>query len=81
MTEAATKTSPKRATNISLSLDVYEDARQLGLNLSQTCDRLLREAIRQEKARRWAIEHADFIDAYNRVTEAEGLPLEQWRSF
>lgn len=81
MVEALVKPAPKRATNISLSMDVYEDAKQLGINLSQTCDQLLREVIRGEKARRWATEHADFIKAYNRVSEAEGLPLDQWRSF
>ncbi|SAH97074.1 Post-segregation antitoxin (ccd killing mechanism protein) encoded by the F plasmid [Bordetella ansorpii] len=81
MVETSTKTAPKRATNISLSLDVYESARELGMNISQLCDQLLREAIRVERARRWADEHADFIDAYNRLTEAEGLPLDQWRSF
>lgn len=72
---------PKRPTNISLSSDVYDEARRLGINLSQTCDQLLRDVIRQEKAKRWASENAEFIEAYNRVSQAEGLPLDQWRSF
>jgi len=75
------KSVPKRATNITLSLDVYNDVKTLGINLSQTCEQFLREAIRIEKERRWAVEHADFIAAYNQTVEAEGLPLEQWRSF
>lgn len=72
---------PKRATNISLPLDVYNDAKSLGINLSQTCEHFLREAIQAEKARNWAEQHAGFIDAYNATIEAEGLPLAQWRSF
>ncbi|MDR3482257.1 MAG: type II toxin-antitoxin system CcdA family antitoxin [Burkholderiaceae bacterium] len=75
------KTAPKKATNITLALDVYNDAKALGINLSQTCERLLRETIRAEQERRWASEHADFIRAYNQTVEQEGLPLEQWRSF
>lgn len=72
---------PKKATNISLSLDVYNEAKLLGINLSQTCERFLREAIRAEKERRWAQDHAEFIAAYNQTVEAEGLALEQWRTF
>lgn len=75
------KAAPKRATNITLSLDVYNAAKSLGINLSQTCERLLREAIRTEQERRWAHENADFIRAYNQTVEQEGLPLEQWRNF
>ncbi|ARP93967.1 type II toxin-antitoxin system CcdA family antitoxin [Bordetella genomosp. 13] len=81
MIDAPAKAAPKRATNISLSVDVYEDAKALGINLSQTCDQLLRELIRKQKAQRWAQENAEFIDAYNRLSESEGLPLDQWRSF
>ncbi len=78
---ALVKNTPKRATNISLSLDVYNEAKALGINLSQTCERLLGEAIQAEKARRWGEEHSDFIKAYNQSVESEGLPLGQWRSF
>ncbi len=55
---AIRKPAPKRPTNISLSPDVYDDAKRLGINLSQVCDRLLRDVIRQEKAQRWAAENA-----------------------
>ncbi|NYT45853.1 type II toxin-antitoxin system CcdA family antitoxin [Alcaligenaceae bacterium] len=73
--------SRKRATNITLSVDVYEDAKALGINLSQTCDRLLREAINAEKANSWAVEHRDFVSAYNDSVEKDGLALSQWRTF
>ncbi len=81
MRQQPVKTALKKATNITLALDVYNDAKALGINLSQTCERLLRETIRAERERRWASEHADFIRAYNQTVEQEGLPLEQWRSF
>lgn len=77
----AKKPGHKRSANISLSPDVYDGAKRLGINLSQTCDRLLRQVIRDEEARRWSADNAAFIDAYNKVSEAEGLPLDHWRSF
>lgn len=75
------KAHPKRATNISLSVDVYKEAKLLGINLSQTCEHFLREAILAEKGRQWGVEHADFVSAYNQTVEEERLPLDQWRSF
>jgi antitoxin CcdA len=71
----------KRATNLSLSTDVLEAAKELGINISQVCDNYLRELVRREQAQKWREEHADFIAAYNATVEAEGLPLDEWRSF
>lgn len=71
----------KRATNLSLSVDVLDAAKALELNISQVCDTYLRERVAQEQRRRWRSEHADFIAAYNATLETEGLPLDQWRTF
>ena len=71
----------KRATNLTLSTDVLEAARRLNMNLSQICDAYLREVVREELERSWREEHADFIAAYNACIDAEGLPLNEWKSF
>ena len=71
----------KRATNLTLSTDVLEAARRLNMNLSQICDAYLRELVREELERSWREEHADFIAAYNACIDAEGLPLNEWKSF
>jgi antitoxin CcdA len=71
----------KRATNLSLSADVLDAAKMLKINVSQVCDSHLREVVRRELERRWREEHADFIAAYNATIEAEGLPLDEWRTF
>lgn len=73
--------SGKRATNLSLSTDVLDAARQLHINVSQVCDSHLREVVRREQERQWREDHADFIAAYNATLDAEGLPLDEWRSF
>lgn len=76
-----TARSLKRATNLSLSIEVLEAAKALDLNLSQICDSFLRDYVRQEQERRWQSEHADFVAAYNATIEAEGLPLANWKTF
>jgi len=71
----------RRATNLSLSADVLDAAKALQINLSQVCDSYLREWVQREQERRWREEHAAFMAAYNATIEAEGLPLDAWRSF
>jgi antitoxin CcdA len=71
----------RRATNLSLSADVLEAAKALHINISQTCDAHLRKVVKEERERRWREEYADFIAAYNEELAAEGLPLDEWRTF
>ncbi|MDT4290174.1 type II toxin-antitoxin system CcdA family antitoxin [Methylomonas sp. MO1] len=78
---AATNSASKKATNITLSADVLAEAKALNINISQACDRHLRELVRGERERRWQQEHAEFIAAYNQTIEQDGLPLDEWRSF
>lgn len=82
-TKRSSRTRPlaKRATNLSLSVDVLDAAKSLQINVSQLCDNYLREVVRREQERRWREEHADFITAYNATIETEGLPLDEWRTF
>ena len=70
----------KRATNLSLSSDVLEAAKDLQINISQVCDDYLRGLVRLEQERKWRADHADFIAAYNATVEDEGLPLDEWKS-
>ena len=71
----------KRSIKLSLSTGVLEAARLLDINISQVCDKHLREVVRLEQERKWREEHAGFISAYNATVGAEGLPLEEWKSF
>lgn len=75
------RTRGKRPANLSLSVDVLDAARELGLNVSQLCDAHLREVVSAQQKRRWREENGDFIAAYNATLEVEGLPLDSWRSF
>lgn len=71
----------KRAVNLSISKDVLSAAKELGINISEVCDSHLREIVRGELQRRWKVDHAEFIAAYNETIDKEGLPLEKWRGF
>ncbi len=71
----------KKATNLTLSIEVIEDAKLLGINISKACDEFLRGLIREEKTRKWQQEHADYVARSNQIVEERGLPLEEWRSF
>jgi antitoxin CcdA len=77
---APTKTI-KKATNVTLSTDVLQDAKSLGINISKACDDFLRDLVGREKSRRWKEEHADYIKRSNKIMEEEGSALDQWRSF
>lgn len=78
---STTLATPKKATNITLSADVLNDAKALGINISQACDQFLRSLVTSEQERRWQADHAEFIAAYNTGVEREGLPLDSWRNF
>jgi antitoxin CcdA len=70
----------KKTVNLSLDSIVLEEAKVLGINISQVCNSFLESYIKSEKERLWKLEHSDFFSSYNELIELEGLPLEQWRS-
>jgi antitoxin CcdA len=78
---SGTESPAKKATNVTLSVDVLTEARAMGINISQACDQFLRDLVRRERERRWKEEHSDFITAYNQTVERDGLPLDEWRTF
>lgn len=73
--------APKKATNLSINSDLLRQAKELHINLSQTVEDYLADLVREAKQQQWLAENADFIAAYNKRVEKEGLPLEQYRTF
>jgi antitoxin CcdA len=78
---SAAKPSGKRAANLTLSAEVLDAAKQLNLNISKLCDAYLQTYVKEEQARRWREEHAAFVAVYNDTVAAEGLPLDEWKTF
>lgn len=71
----------RKATNISLNPEHVAEARELGINLSQACERGLVEALAEARAARWKEENREAFDAYNAWIAEHGLPLEKYRLF
>lgn len=71
----------RRATNVSLSRDCLAEARELEINISQACERGLRETIAEARGERWLRENRKALDSYNSHIEKHGLPLEELRLF
>jgi len=75
------KQATRKSTNLSLDAQLVADAKAMGLNLSETAERAIAEAIREEKLRRWKEENREAMEAYNKYIEEHGLPLAEYRQF
>jgi antitoxin CcdA len=73
--------APRRPTNVSLSTDLLEQARELGVNVSRACERGLIAQIAEDRARRWLEENRSVIESSNQYVEQHELPLARYRQF
>lgn len=71
----------KKATNLTLNVRVLEVARELGMNISQTVDGLLAEAVKKRYWEKWNDDNKEAIKAYNAHLHQHGLPLAKYRTF
>ncbi len=73
--------SPKRATNISLDSEMIAMAKELGINVSQACEKGLAAELKRVRDGRWQEENREAIEASNAWVEKHGLPLAKYRLF
>jgi antitoxin CcdA len=78
---AATAQMFRKPTNVTLPEPLLREARELGVNLSQACERGLAAEVQAVRARRWLEENRGAMDAWNAYVEAHGLPFEAYRQF
>jgi len=76
-----TTSSPRRATNVTLPETLLRDAREMGINLSQACERGLVQAVTEGRRQRWLAENREAMDAWNGHVAQHGLPLAAYRQF
>ncbi|MDR3393661.1 MAG: type II toxin-antitoxin system CcdA family antitoxin [Parasulfuritortus sp.] len=69
----------KKATNLSLRVDLLEEARALGINLSRTLEVALEAEVKKAKEKQWKAENHAAIEAYNRHIEKHGLFSDKFR--
>lgn len=77
----AIATLPRRATNVTLPAPLLHQARALEINVSQACERGLRDAVANARRQRWLTDNRDSMEAWNAHVSAHGLPLDQFRQF
>lgn len=71
----------RRATNVSLPAALISEARRLGINISQACERGLQEQVRQSRREAWLEENREAIESSNAWVEKHGLPFTEYRQF
>jgi len=71
----------KKPTNLSLRTDLLEEARALGINLSQTLEAALTAEVKKYKEKQWLEDNRAGIEAYNRYIEQHGLFSDRFRTF
>lgn len=78
----STPTSPaRRPTNVTLPDALLREARALGINLSQACERGLAAEVGSIRRERWLEENRAAMDAWNEHVAEHGLPLAAYRQF
>ena len=79
LTEA--KPANRKPTNVTLPDNLVEEARALGVNVSQACERGLVAELRRVRAEEWRRENQAGIDEWNAYVEEHGIPLAEYRQF
>ncbi|MEO5323895.1 type II toxin-antitoxin system CcdA family antitoxin [Mesorhizobium sp. CC13] len=69
----------RKPTNVTIDAALVEEAKALGINMSQLAEEALAKAVSEEKSRRWKIENQATLDAWNDYVDQNGLPLAKYR--
>lgn len=74
-------TARKRSTNVSLSANIVEQAKELGINVSQACEKGVVAEISARRREKWIEENRAAMESSNAWVEKHGLPLAKYRMF
>lgn len=78
---APRRARPRKATNLSVRPELVEEARALGINLSDVLERALQQALSEARAAAWLDENLPALESSNAWVAANGLPLAAKRRF
>ena len=71
----------RRPTNVTLPVDLVNEAKRLEVNVSQACEIGLAQSVSEARRARWLEENREAIQAHNEMIEREGLILDEFRQF
>jgi len=81
LTSNRPRSAVKRATNVSLPVDLLSQAKALQINISQAAEVGVAQAIARTRSQRWLAENQEAIKSSNAFVEKHGLPLAKYRMF
>ena len=81
MPRSAANPDSRRQTNVTLPAGLLNEARSLGVNVSQACESGLSNAVLALRRERWRQVNKAAIEDWNAHVEEHGLPLEEYRQF
>jgi antitoxin CcdA len=81
MRRQSSKSTSKRATNVSIRSDLLAAARDAGLNLSATLERALITELAEAQRNKWRHDNREAIEAYNEHVEKHGAFSDRLRGF
>jgi len=71
----------RRATNVTLPVELVAQAKALQVNVSQACENGLSRSVAEARRARWLDENKEAIEAYNERIERDGTILNRYRRF
>lgn len=77
--EGPKKTSPKKPTNVSLSAELVEEAKKLGINVSEACQAGLAAEVKIMREAAWKEANRGAIESWNDYIRENGMPYDQYR--
>lgn len=67
--------------NLTLEQALVDEAKALGVSISQASNQGLAAAVKKARSERWLEENRPALDSYNEWVEKNGLPLAKYRMF
>lgn len=72
-------TAAKKPTNVSLPADLVEEAKRLGINVSQACEGGLSEKVKKAVEAQWLEENRASLLAWNEWVRENGMLYDEYR--
>ena len=63
----------KRAVNLFVDAELLDEAKRLGINVSETLERRLRTIVRAEQEKRWLADNREAVSSINAFIDNHGL--------
>lgn len=73
--------SGRRPANVTLSSELLDEAKQLGINISKACENGLASELAAVRKAKWLEENGEAIAEWNEWVDTNGLPLARYRQF